>query len=92
MDLIAIRVVKVLAVVGLSLSLFALVLMVVIRVEEVSRVPLPAGFSPQTNALRHILDGMKEAGVTFLLSGLLYVACVIAQSIAHHRRADDDLD
>ena len=37
-------------------------------------------------AREHILDGLKEAGVTFLLAALLYVGCVIAQNVSRHQR------
>jgi hypothetical protein len=92
MDKAFVRLLKGLALVGLALSFSALVLMVAIRVEEVSRMPVTPGFPGPANALRHILDGMKEAGVTFLLAGLLYVGCVVAQNLTRPRRPDDDPD
>ena len=81
MDRVVVRLLKLIALIGLALSLTGLVLMLGIRVEQVTRMPLPAGWVGQADALRHILDGLKEAGVTFLLSALLYVGCVVAQNV-----------
>jgi hypothetical protein len=80
-DRAVVRLLKFVALIGLGLSLTGLVLMLGIRVEQVTRMPLPDGAVGQADALRHVLDGLKEAGVTFLLSALLYVGCVVAQNV-----------
>jgi len=76
-----VRLLKLVALIGLALSLTGLVLMLGIRVEQVTRMPFPPDWVGQADALRHVLDGLKEAGVTFLLSALLYVGCVVAQNV-----------
>jgi hypothetical protein len=80
-DRAVVRLLKFVALVGLGLSLTGLVLMLGIRVEQVTRMPFPPGAVGQADALRHVLDGLKEAGVTLLLSALLYVGCVVAQNV-----------
>jgi hypothetical protein len=77
-DQAVVRLLKYAALIGLGLSLTGLMLMLGIRVEQVMRMPFPL---PTAEMLRHILDGLKEAGVTFLLSALLYVGCVVAQNV-----------
>lgn len=81
MDRALIRLLKFASLVGLGLSLTGLVLMLGIRVEQVTRMPFPPGVVGQADALRHVLDGLKEAGGTFLLSALLFVGCVVAQNV-----------
>lgn len=79
MDLAFVRLLKIAAVIGMSLSLTGLLIMLGIRIEEVA-----TGNPFQRSAadsFRHVLDGLKEAGVTMLLSSLLFVACVIAQRL-----------
>ena len=79
MDHVFVRLLKVAAVIGMGLSLTGLLLMLGIRVEEVATgVPVPRD---PAASFRHVLDGLKEAGVTMLLSALLFVACVIAQRL-----------
>ena len=79
MDHVFVRLLKIVAVIGMGLSLTGLLLMLGIRVEEVATgSPVPRDTA---DSFRHVLDGLKEAGVTMLLSALLFVACVIAQRL-----------
>ena len=80
MDRIAVRLLRVAALVGMALSLSGLVLMLGIRIEHVTRMPIGPGATGFAEALRHVLDGLKEAGVTFLLSAILYAACIMAHN------------
>jgi hypothetical protein len=83
-----VRLLKLIAAIGLGLSFTGLALMLVIRIEQVTRMPGGGSLTVMADKLRHILDGLKEAGVTFLLSALLYVACVIAQNVIRQQRDD----
>lgn len=91
MDHVFVRLLKVVAVVGMALSLLGLVLMCGIRMEQAMWMPKTTGVQI-ADSLRHVLDGMKEAGVTMLLSAILFVACVVAQRLPRSPTSADDHD
>jgi hypothetical protein len=92
MDRVAVRLLKLIALIGLALSLSGLVLMAGIRIEQITRTPIGPGATGFAEALRHVLDGLKEAGVTFLLSAILYVVCIMAQDRLEPRTGDGERD
>jgi hypothetical protein len=71
---------------GCGLSAAGLVLAVGLRIDFVFN-RIPGGPNSWDGALA-ILDAFKEAGATFLLSALLYVACEIALALS--RRDPDE--
>ena len=81
-----IRLFKYVGLLGCGLSAAGLVLAVGLRIDYVLK-RFPGGPNSWDGALQ-ILDAFKEAGVTFLLSALLYVACEIALGLP--RRDTDD--
>jgi hypothetical protein len=80
MDRIAVRLLRFVGLIGMALSLSGLLLMLGIRIEHVTRIPISPGLVGFADALRHVLDGLKEAGVTFLLSAILYALCIMAHN------------
>jgi len=75
---------------GCGLSAAGLLLAVGLRIEFVLR-RAPAGGGPDTPAgALQVLDAFKEAGATFLLSALLYVACDVALQLSRRAPAAAD--
>lgn len=73
-----IRLFQWLGLLGCGLSAAGLLLAVGLRIDAVFR-RAPGGGGPATpDGALSILDAFKEAGATFLLSALLYVACDVA--------------
>ena len=82
-----IRLFKYVGLLGCGLSAAGLVLAVGLRIDFVFK-RVPGGPNSWDGALQ-ILDAMKEAGATFLLSAILYVVCEIALQLPRTAPAPD---